>query len=124
MNEGRCIYKKPCQESGLCDILYARNLGKCFYKEGNIKGGGGGNQYHNLLPQYRKKNWQIPKHRVENRRNTDTAFYDRSRLLNVLSISRVFYLKHVCTRNQAQPSRENVTISRKARLVDALPIPS
>ena len=26
------------------------------------------------IPQYRKKNWQIPKYRVENRRNTDTAF--------------------------------------------------
>ena len=25
------------------------------------------------IPQYRKKNWQIPKYRVENRRNTDTA---------------------------------------------------
>ena len=26
------------------------------------------------IPQYRKKNWQIPKYRVKNRRNTDTAF--------------------------------------------------
>ena len=26
------------------------------------------------IPQYRKKNLQIPKYRVENRRNTDTAF--------------------------------------------------
>ena len=26
------------------------------------------------IPQYRKKNWQIPKYRVENRPNTDTAF--------------------------------------------------
>ena len=25
------------------------------------------------IPQYRKKNWQIPKYLVENRRNTDTA---------------------------------------------------
>ena len=27
-----------------------------------------------LIPQYRKKNWKIAKYRVENRRNTDTAF--------------------------------------------------
>ena len=26
------------------------------------------------IPQYRKKNWQIPKYRVKNRRNSDTAF--------------------------------------------------
>ena len=26
------------------------------------------------IPQYRKKNWHIPKYRVKNRRNTDTAF--------------------------------------------------
>ena len=26
------------------------------------------------IPQYRTKNWQIPKYRVENGRNTDTAF--------------------------------------------------
>ena len=26
------------------------------------------------VPQYRTKNWQIPKYRVENGRNTDTAF--------------------------------------------------
>ena len=54
-------FTKPCQESGLCDILYARNLGKCFYKEGTLWGGGG-----YPIPQYRKKNWQIPKYRVEN----------------------------------------------------------
>ena len=50
------------------------------------------------IPQYRKKNWQIPKYRVENRRNTDTAFrslYNRSRLIKVASISRV-YLSQAC----------------------------
>ena len=26
------------------------------------------------VTQYRKKNWQLPKYRVENRQNTDTAF--------------------------------------------------
>ena len=35
-------------------------------KEGDIEG--------YPIPQYRKKNWQIPKYRVENRPNTDTAF--------------------------------------------------
>ena len=53
-------------------------------------------------------------------------------LLNFVSISRVFfYLKHVYTRNQPQPSRENVTRSRidryndrKVRLLDVLPISS
>ena len=26
------------------------------------------------MPQYRKKNWKTAKYRVQNRRNTDTAF--------------------------------------------------
>ena len=44
--------------------------------------------------QYRKKNWQIPKNRVKNRRNTDTAFMICHAYLK-LSPSRVFvYLKH------------------------------
>ena len=37
------------------------------------------------IPQYRKKKWQIPKYRVENRLNTDTAYfnhiYNRLRIL-------------------------------------------
>ena len=37
----------------------------CYF-EGDIKG--------YPIPQYRKKNWQIPKYRVNNRRNTDAAF--------------------------------------------------
>ena len=28
------------------------------------------------IPQYRKKKWQIPKYRVENRLNTDTAYFN------------------------------------------------
>ena len=60
------------------------------------------------IPQHRKKNWQIPKYRVENRRNTDTAFmigHDYSKLYP----SRVFAcLKHFCTSNQPQPLRGNV----------------
>ena len=38
------------------------------------------------IPQHRKKNWQIPKYRVENRRNTDTAFM----IGQAVSITRVF----------------------------------
>ena len=42
------------------------------------------------IPQYRKKKWQIPKYRVENRLNTDTAYfnhiYNRLRILMVASI--------------------------------------
>ena len=41
-------------------------------------------------PQYRKKKWQIPKYRVENRLNTDTVYfnhiYNRLRILMVASI--------------------------------------
>ena len=38
------------------------------------------------IPQHRKKNWQIPKYRVENRGNTDTAFM----IGHAVSITRVF----------------------------------
>ena len=42
------------------------------------------------IPQYRKKKKQIPKYRVENRLNTDTAYfnhiYNRFRILMVASI--------------------------------------
>ena len=113
-------YTKSRAKNQVCAIFYVRVIWEnVFYKEGDIMRG-----TNTAILQYRKKNWQIPKYRVENRRNTDTPFYDRSRLLNVLSVSRVFYLKHVCTRNQPQPSLENVTISRKARLLDVLPISS
>ena len=81
------------------------------------------------IPQYRTKNWQIPKYRVENGRNTDTAF--------TIGVSiwfffyHYFYLKHAYARNQPQPSRENVRRSgidryndRKARSLDVLLISS
>ena len=42
------------------------------------------------IPQYRKKKWQIPKYRVENRLNTDTPYfnhiYNRFRILMVASM--------------------------------------
>ena len=42
------------------------------------------------IPQYRKKKWQIPKYRVENRLNTDTAYinliHNRFRILMEASI--------------------------------------
>ena len=61
---------------------------------------GGGRHWGYPIPHYRKKNWQIPKYRVKNRRNTDTAFMIGHVYLKLYP-SRVFvYLKHVCTRNQ------------------------
>ena len=60
------------------------------------------------IPQYRKKTWQIPKYRVTNRRNTDTAFMIGHVYLKLYP-SRVFvHVKRVCTRNQLQALRENV----------------
>ena len=38
------------------------------YQEGDIGG--------YPIPQYRNKKWQIPKYRVENRLNTDTAYFN------------------------------------------------
>ena len=58
--------------------------------------------------QYSKKNWQIPKYRVYNRPNTETAFMVSYAYLKLYP-SRVFvYLKHLCTSNQPQPLRGNV----------------
>ena len=52
------------------------------YQEGDIGG--------YPIPQYRTKKWQIPKYRVANRLNTDTAYfnyiYNRFRILMVASI--------------------------------------
>ena len=83
------------------------------------------------IPQYRTKNWQIQKCRVENGRNTDTAFMIGDAYLTLYPSREFFlffYLRHVYTRNQPQPSRENVRRSRtdgyndrKARSLDVLP---
>ena len=71
------------------------------YLEGTL----GDNQYRNTV----RKNWQlIPKYRVENRRNTDTAFMIGHAFLTLYPSRLFLYLKHVHTRNQPQPSRENV----------------
>ena len=64
------------------------------------------------IPQYpKKKNRQIPKYRVEYRRNTDTAFMIGHAYLKLYP-SRVFvYLKHLFTTsdsNQPQPTPGNV----------------
>ena len=91
----------------------------------------GGGHWGYPIPQYRTKNWQIPKHRVENGRNTDSVFMIGDAYLTLYP-SRVFFnLKHVYARNQPQPSRENVRRSRidryndrKARSLDVLPISS
>ena len=47
------------------------------------------------ISQYHKKNWQIPKYRVQNRRNPDTAVMIAHAYLKLYP-SRVFvYQKHV-----------------------------
>ena len=68
--------------------------------------------------QYRKKTWQIPKYRVKNRRNTDTALIFGHVYLKLYP-SRVFvYLKHLCTSNQPQPLRGKVRRPRIDRYND------
>ena len=42
------------------------------------------------IPQYRKKSWQIPKYRVKNRRNTDTAFIFGHVYLSCIHIACLF----------------------------------
>ena len=80
---------------------------------GGTLGGGGV-----PIPQYRKKNWQIPKYRVKNRRNTDTAFIFGHAYLKLYP-SRVFvYLKDLRTSNQPQPLRGNVRRPRIDRYND------
>ena len=51
---------------------------------------------------------EIPKYRVKNRRNTDTAFVIGRVYLKLYPSPVFVYLKHVCTRNQAQTLQENV----------------
>ena len=74
-----------------------------YYCLRNYRGG----HWEYPMPQYCKKNLQIPKYRVENRRNADTALMIGHALK--LYPSCVFlYLKHVYTKNQPQPLRGNV----------------
>ena len=69
------------------------------------------------IPQYRQKNWQIPKYRVKNRQNTHTPF-----MIGYAYASTVFffffYLEHERTRNQPQPRQENVKRPRIYRYND------
>ena len=68
-------------EEAHVDLLHQSNVALLF-EEGDIGG--------YPVPQYRKKKWQIPKYLVENRLNTDTAYfnhiYNRFRILMVASI--------------------------------------
>ena len=64
------------------------------------------------MPQYRKKNWEIPIHRVENRRITDTTFMISHAYLNLCPSGEFNCLNHVCTRDQPQPLRENMARPR------------
>ena len=51
---------------GVSGLIEGDEVGEQRHARGDIKG-------YPIL-QYRKKNWQIPKYRVKNRRNTDTTF--------------------------------------------------
>ena len=58
-----------------------------------LEGTFGGNQYRNTV----RKNWQlIPKYRVENRRNTDTAFMIGHAFLTLYP-SRPFFISSMYT---------------------------
>ena len=58
------------------------------------------------IPQYRKKDWQIPKYCVKNRPNTDTTVTIGHVYLKLYP-SRVFvYLHHVCTRTTSDIARK------------------
>ena len=62
------------------------NTVSSWSNDSHLEGGIGGYP----IPQYRKKKGQIPKYRVENRLNTDTAYfshiYNRFRILIIASI--------------------------------------
>ena len=60
------------------------------------------------VPQYFKKNWQMPKYRVDNQQNTDTSYMIGTTCLKLYPSRVFFYLKHLCTSNQPQPLQENV----------------
>ena len=62
--QGSADLKKVRKESNA--ILAARGRGDGG--RGHLGSGG------YPIPQYRKKNWQLSKYRVKNRRNTDTSF--------------------------------------------------
>ena len=72
--------------------------------------------------------WGVPNTAISCRKSTKYRYriYDRSHLLNIVSILRVCYLKHENSRNQPQPSQENVRSridwynDKKARLLDVL----
>ena len=68
-----------------------------FRHDGASRGGHWG-----VIPQYRKKKWQIPKYLEENRPNTDTAYfnyiYNRFRMLMVASSLARLIISGLCTR--------------------------
>ena len=74
----------------------------------------GGTQYRNTV----KKNLQVPKYRVKNPRNTDTAFIFGYAYLKFYPSRLFVYLKHLCTSNEPQPLRGNVRRPRIDRYND------
>jgi len=83
-------------------IIVNRRAG-CYQTSCSEEGRGG-----YPIPQYRKKNCQILKFRVENRRNTETALMIGHAYLKLYPPRVFVYLTHLCTSNQPQPIRRNV----------------
>ena len=85
-------------------------------------------KYHNTV---RKIAWQIPKYRVENRRNTDTASMIGHAYLMLYPSCMLFNVKHAAP--EPQPSQLKTGVRkreiyrynvRQARILDVLPISS
>ena len=87
------------------------------------------------IPQYRTKNLQIPKYRVENLRNTDTAFMIGDAYLTLYPSREFFFfffLSQACIHQKStsafarnvRRSRIDRYNDRKARSLDVLPISS
>ena len=86
------------------DVTGQRLQGSANLKKGDevgeqrkARGGGGvvGGHWEYQILQDRKKNWQIPKYCVKNRRNTDTAFIFGHAYLKVYASRVIVYLKHL-----------------------------
>ena len=82
------------QESG----IRRRTTMWMYYLEGDIGG--------YPIPQYRTKTWQIPKYRVENGRNTDTAFMTGHAYLTLYPSRDFFFLSQACVHQKSTSAFE------------------
>ena len=77
------VKTKPCR---ICKVARGSEVPILLFRHDGASRGG----HWGVIPQYRKKKWQIPKYLEENRPNTDTAYfnhvYNRFRMLMVASI--------------------------------------